>query len=98
MDEAFIPLHRLVTELLPVLPDLVDEEAGTRSYVTAYEVSTPVELDISSRDGDVLPSADDPVVAIGSVPPLYHLETSLFPVLHQLRVLATRERSESTES
>ncbi len=97
MDEAFIPLHRLVPALLPVLPDLVDEEAGTRSYVTAYEVSTPIELDITRRDD--LPGSDaDPSVEIGSVPPLYHLETSLPPVLHQLRLLAVREQSEGTAS
>lgn len=82
MDEAFLPLHLLVPELLPQIPDLVDEDAGTRSRVTAYEVSTPVELDITAVRGDV---------QIGSVPPLYHLDTSFFPVLHQLRVVAVCE-------
>lgn len=84
MDEAFVPLHELLPQLLPDVPDLVDEESGTRSRVTGYEVSTPVELDVTATpDG----------VALGSVPPLYHLETSLLPVLHQLRVVAVREEA-----
>lgn len=81
MDEAFVPLHQLVPALLPLLPDLVDEEAGTRTRVTGYEVSTPLELDVTLEGGEV---------RIGSAPPLYHLETSVLPVLHQVRITAVR--------
>lgn len=82
LDEAFLPLHELVPLLLPDLPDLVDEEAGVRSRVTAVELETPVELDV------VLDDAGRAV--LGGAPPLYHLETSWLPVLHQLRLTAER--------
>lgn len=83
MDEAFLPLATLLPELLPRVPDLHDEDAGVRSYVTGYDVTTPVELDIEV--------AADGTVRLGGAPPLYHLETSTLPVLHSVRIVAERE-------
>lgn len=82
LHPAFAPLHRLVHDLLPQVPPLVDDESGTRSRITSYEVSTPLELDVVVEGGEV---------RLGSAPPLYHLETSLMPVLHQVRLLAVVE-------
>lgn len=82
MDEAFVPLAELVPDLLPEVPDLVDEEAGVRTWVTGYEVDTPVELDIAVRP--------DGSVELGASPPLYHVETSTLPVFHAIRVVAVR--------
>lgn len=83
LDEAFLPFAELVPALIPRLPDLMDEDAGVRSRVVGYEVSTPVELDI-------VVAADGRVV-IGSTPPIYHVATSDLPVFHQVRLVATRE-------
>lgn len=83
VDEAFLPLHELVPELIPQLPDLVDEDAGVRTRITGYDVTTPVELDIVVRP--------DGTVDLGGAPPLYHLATSTLPVLHSVRILAIRE-------
>ena len=83
MDEAFLPLAELVPGLLPVLPDLYDAESGTRSRITGYDVTTPIELSI-----DV---AADGTVALGGVPPLYHVSTSLLPVFHSIRLVAVQE-------
>jgi hypothetical protein len=83
VDEAFLPLHELVPELIPQLPDLVDQDAGVRTRITGYDVTTPVELDIVVRA--------DGTVELGGAPPLYHLPTSVLPVLHSVRIVAVRE-------
>ena len=85
MDEAFLPMHELVPGLIPQLPDLVDDEAGVRTRVTGYDVTTPVELDIVVRA--------DGTVALGGAPPLYHLATSTLPVLHSVRIVVARGES-----
>jgi len=82
VDEAFLPMHELVPELIPQLPDLLDEDAGVRTRITGYDVITPVELDIVVRA--------DGTVELGGAPPLYHLATSTLPVLHSVRLLAIR--------
>ena len=87
LDEAFLPLHELVPLLLPDLPDLVDEEAGVRSSVVGCDVTTPIELDVVvDEQGEV---------RLGGTPPLYHLETSVLPVFHAVRLVAVREASAS---
>ncbi|MGV0718213.1 hypothetical protein ABQE93_22695 [Mycolicibacterium sp. XJ662] len=83
VDEAFLPLAELLPGLLPALPDLYDSDAGVRSRVTGLEVETPVELDIAV--------AADGRVRLGAVPPLYHLETSVLPVFHAVRLVAVRD-------
>lgn len=83
MDESFVPLGELLPELLPFIPDLVDEQAGVRTSVSGYDVSTPVELDISV--------GPDGAVRLGGAPPLYHVATSFLPVLHSVRLLATQD-------
>lgn len=85
VDEAFAPLAAMLPHLLPALPDLVDTEAGVRSHITGYEVSTPIELTIA-----VGPAG----VEIGSTPPLYHVATSFLPVFHAISIVAVREDAE----
>ena len=84
VDEAYVPLADLVPHLLPAVPDLHDEEAGVRTWVTGYEVDTPVELSIGVRP--------DGSVELGASPPLYHVATSTLPVFHAIRVVAEREQ------
>jgi uncharacterized protein YwlG (UPF0340 family) len=79
MDEAFLPLSTLIPGLLPRMPDLHDVEHGVTSYITGYDVTTPVELDVV---------VDAAGVHVGSTPPIYHLETSQLPVFHSLRLVA----------
>jgi hypothetical protein len=86
VDEAFLPLAVLVPGLLPNMPDIYaafDDETGVRTGITGYEVTSPVELDITVHP--------DGSVEIGGAPPLYHLATSTLPVLHRLRVETVRE-------
>jgi hypothetical protein len=86
VDEAFLPFAELLPAMLPNLPDLHaewDPGTGVRTRITGYDVTSPVELDIAV--------AADGTVQVGGAPPLYHLDTSTFPVLHGLRVVAVRE-------
>jgi hypothetical protein len=85
LDEAFLSLDELVPLLLPDLPDLVDEEAGVRSRVIGYDVTTPVELDIVVDEQGR--------VRLGGTPPIYHVDTSTLPVFHSVRLVAVREAS-----
>lgn len=79
MDEAFIPFHRMVVGLA-AHADIRSEEHGIHMYVHRFSVETPIELDIVA--------GDDGSVAIGSVPPLYRVDTSVRPSFHQVRYTA----------
>jgi hypothetical protein len=79
MDEAFVPLHRLVTGLTAA-GDVRSEDAGVHMYIRRYEIESPVELDVTvGADGRM---------QLGSAPPLYRVDTSLRPSYHQLRFVA----------
>jgi len=86
MDEAFVPLHRLLPDLLPLTAVIEDEELGVRQIVTGCEVDTPIELDLVVGSGSTAGT-----VQIGAAPPLYHLETSDLPVFHRVRITVTSE-------
>ena len=86
VDEAFLPLAELLPQLLPVLPDLYDANAGVRSRITGLDVQTPVELDIVVDAGGG--------VRLGGTPPIYHVQTSTLPVFHTIRLVAVRDMEE----
>ena len=77
MDEAFRPFNVIVENLLAFRGEYVDEATGVRSYIAAYEIESPVELDVSYDAGGQL--------HIGSTPPLYPLTTTIAPVFHRVR-------------
>jgi hypothetical protein len=79
MDEAFIPLHEMVLGMA-ARGDIRSEEHGIHMYIDRFSVQTPIELDVAV--------ATDGSVSIGSVPPLYRVETSLRPSYHQIRFSA----------
>lgn len=79
MDEAFIPLHQMITGMA-AHGDIRSDELGIHMYVDRISVECPIELDLSvGADG---------ALAIGSVPPLYRVTTSLRPSYHQIRFAA----------
>lgn len=80
MDDAFLPLHRMIAEMGSFPPEIVDEEAGVRSHIHTFEIATPIELDVF-RD-------DDGTLRIGSTPPLYRVDTTFRPWFHNIRFLA----------
>jgi hypothetical protein len=79
MDEAFVPLHGIVRALQPTA-EIRDDELGIHSYINRVEIEVPVELDVT-REVDGL-------LRIGSMPPLYYVDTSLRPCYHRLRFVA----------
>lgn len=82
MDEAFVPLSVMMRDMGAAPADLVDEDAGVHTYVTRFELESPIELDIGvDEQGRVL---------IGSNPPLYVVDTSYRPAYHRIRFAAER--------
>jgi hypothetical protein len=62
--------------------DLVDGDLGVHTYVTRFEIDSPLELDIGTDE--------DGRVFVGSTPPLYDVDTSLRPSYHRVRFVAER--------
>ena len=85
IDEAFMPFQRVLEEMLAFNGEFVDEEAGVRSYISRYEIESPVELDVMRDENGGL--------HIGSTPPLYYVDTTFRPSFHKLKFIAeiTRE-------
>jgi hypothetical protein len=79
VDDAFIPLSELLGELA-AHGDIRDDALGIRMVIDRFTVETPIELDVSVRG--------DGTVAIGSVPPLYRIATSLRPSYHRVAFTA----------
>jgi hypothetical protein len=86
MDEAFTPFASILRRLTEISGDFVATEEGVRTYVTALDIATPVELDIS-RDATG-------ALRIGTTPPLYAMRTSVSPSFHRLRFVARPEELE----
>jgi len=80
MDEAFIPMAQILERMLWVGQEIVDEDAGIRSYVHECAIESPVELNVF-RD-------EDGTLRIGTTPPLYYVDTSLRPSYHRLKFMA----------
>ena len=80
IDEAFLPFRGIIERMLSFSSDLVDDEAGVRSYIYEYEIESPVELSVARGDSGH--------VQIGTTPPLYYVDTSLRPSYHKLRFTA----------
>ncbi len=89
MDEAFLPFAQIIEQMLTFRTPLVDDEAGVRSYITEYEIETPVELDVSWDENGKL--------RIGTVPPLYWVDTAIRPSFHHLRFTAQLDEDDHGE-
>ncbi len=82
MDEAFLPFHQMVASLLDFAGDIHDEDAGVHMYIAECEIEAPLELDVLTGEQGGL--------QIGSVPPLYSVDTTFRPSYHRLRFTAER--------
>jgi hypothetical protein len=77
IDEAFLPFRGLIEQMLSFGGEFVDEAEGVRSYIYECEIDSPVELDVVQTAGGGL--------QIGTVPPLYYVDTTFRPSYHKLR-------------
>ena len=81
MDEAFMPFHQVIWQMMAFSGECRDDEAGVRSYVTSCEIESPVELNVVR--------AADGRLTVGTTPPVYCLQTTVAPSYHRLRFVAT---------
>lgn len=87
IDEAFMPFHKIIAQVLAFGSEIVDEDSGVRSYITTYEIESPIEMDIvMNANGDI---------QIGCTPPLYHVDTTVRPSFHSLRFTASLSEERS---
>lgn len=80
MDEAFLPLQKMIEQLTSLIGEVWDLDAGVRSYIYECALESPVELDVFREE--------DGALRIGSVPPLYYVDTAFRPVFHKLSLTA----------
>jgi hypothetical protein len=82
IDPAFLSFSDAIAELLNIPGDIVDDEAGVRSYITECTIETPIELDVTRDDTGAL--------LLGSAPPIYYVDTTYRPSYHHIRFTAIR--------
>ncbi len=83
MDEAFLPFSEILKKILSFNADLTDEQGNIHFYIHECEIETPVELDVTVDEQGAL--------YIGSVPPLYYVDTTIRPSYHRLTFKAELE-------
>ena len=84
IDEAFLSFETMMEKMLSLSDPISNERVGVRSHIYEFEISSPVELDVSLDEHGNL--------KIGTVPPLYRVDTSYLPSFHQLRFRAEISR------
>jgi len=80
MDDAFLTLSEMLAGLAPSPAEFRDVEGQTRTYVSAFEIESAIELQVVRSDRGGL--------EIAAAPPLYRVDTSLRPAYHTLRCVA----------
>jgi hypothetical protein len=78
LDEAFLSLAEFMEEAADIEGRLGDRTLGSVMTIETVEMNMPVELDLQVDEAGA--------VAIGAVPPLYYVATSVMPVFHQITV------------
>jgi hypothetical protein len=77
IDEAMMSPSELIGMFTEPVEEIIDEEEGVSMHIDGIEMDLPVQLMVAMDN--------DGTVQIGITPPLYKLETSFTPVMHQLR-------------
>ena len=80
MDEAYLPISEMLARSLAFRGEIVDQQAGVRSWVYELSVDMPVELTVEREP--------DGALRIGSTPPIYYVDTAIRPSYHQVQVTA----------
>lgn len=82
MDESFLPFNEIIEKFLSIEGEIYDDNNGIHSYIYEFEVGTPVELDVLRDENGQL--------KLGSIPPLYRVETSFRPSYHSITFKAEK--------
>lgn len=83
IDEAFLPFREILTRMLAFDGVIENDSAGVRSEIVECSIDSPVELDVTRDEAGNL--------QIGTVPPLYDVDTTIRPAFHRLRFTAVRD-------
>lgn len=78
MDEAFLYLNEMIQGITDINGSIISEEGGFEMEIERMSIETPVELCIISNASGM--------PEIGTVPPLYSVETSFQPSYHTIRI------------
>ena len=82
MDEAFMSFSETLEKLLSIEGEIFDDGNGIHSYIYAFDVGTPVELDVVRDENGQL--------KLGTVPPLYRVQTTFRPSYHNISFTAEK--------
>ncbi|RYY59739.1 MAG: hypothetical protein EOO05_12345 [Chitinophagaceae bacterium] len=78
MDNSFQHLSEMILNLTAIEGRMSSQENDVTMEIEKMSIETPIELWIStSANGKV---------EIGSIPPLYHVETSFQPSFHSITI------------
>ena len=84
IDEALRPFFELVRGLADAGAEVADTDAGLAFAVEEMKLDLPFEMDVHvDAEGQVL---------LAGAPPTQHIETSVMPVFHRLKVRVVRNR------
>lgn len=87
--EYLSPLVDFVLGFADIADEMKNEEVGISCYVTDVKVDLPVEFGMKVDDvGNV---------SLASAPPTQQIETTIFPVLHRMRLGLVVEDGPETE-
>ena len=82
LDEAFLPFSSMLEKMLSIEGEILDDGNGIHSYIYALDIGTPIELDITRDENGRL--------MLGTIPPMYRVETSLRPSFHSISFVAEK--------
>jgi hypothetical protein len=78
VDDEFLGPFATLVECLGDLEVVVDPVTGDGMRVERAVLDLPIELDVGVDD--------DGVVVLATAPPTQHVETTIMPVFHQVRI------------
>jgi hypothetical protein len=88
-DSPHVPLEELVTALVVADGQIIDEEVGLAVTLDKIATDFPIELRIEQGLTGLL---------LTTAPPTQHVETTILPVWHQLRITIERNHDDDTEN
>ncbi|QEC43099.1 hypothetical protein [Pseudobacter ginsenosidimutans] len=77
IDEQMMSPSEMIEMFTEPVEEIIDEDEGVSMHIHGIEMDLPVQLMVAMDN--------DGTVQIGVTPPLYKIETSFTPVMHQLR-------------
>ena len=79
LDEAMLPFHSFMKSLTEFEGMRSEKDLyGMTMGIERVQIETPIELQVATMETGA--------VILGSVPPLYHVDTSIQPVFHFMRI------------